>query len=403
MRGRWPYEEKPLIVFWESTKACLLACKHCRAEALTEPQPGELSTREALALVDQVVEFGRPYPILVITGGDPLMRRDFWRILEYAVSQGLRVAVAPSVTPLLTREVVRRMARMGVARISISIDSGLPEVHDAIRGVPGTFKASVNIVREALAAGLPVQINTTVMKPTVDSLPETLKLLLDLGVDVWEVFYVVPTGRAARILDLTPSEWEDVSNYLYDASRYGVLVRTVEGPMFRRIALTRRLLENMGLDWRNRLRPGSLYHKLARKTLELLGDPPGEARAQTTGTRDGKGVIFVSNKGLVYPSGFLPYPVGDVRKSSLKEIYQSSPELEGLRKAVFKGRCGRCEFSQLCGGSRARAYSYTGDPLGEDPACAYRPGEFRSLLQELGVGEADVYGLVEKLGHGRIL
>ncbi|BAN90506.1 TIGR04053 family radical SAM/SPASM domain-containing protein [Aeropyrum camini] len=403
MRGRWPYEEKPLIVFWESTKACLLACKHCRAEALVEPQPGELSTREAFDLIDQVAEFGKPYPILVITGGDPLMRSDFWDILEYAVSQGLRVAVAPSVTPLLTREVVRKMARVGVARISISIDSGLPEVHDAIRGVPGTFKASVRIVREALSTGLPVQINTTVMRPTVDSLPETLKLLLDLGVDVWEVFYVVPTGRAARMLDLTPQEWEDVGNYLYDASRYGVLVRTVEGPMFRRIALTRRVLESVGGDWRIHLRPGSLYRKLTLKTVELLGEPQGGARAQTTGTRDGKGVIFVSNRGVVYPSGFLPYPVGDVRRSRLKEIYRSSPELDRLRGAVFEGRCGYCEFSQLCGGSRARAYSYTGNPLAEDPACAYKPGEFSRLLHELGVGEASVYELVEKLGHGRIL
>lgn len=403
MRGRWPYEEKPLIVFWESTKACLLACRHCRAEAITEPQPGELSTREALDLVDQILEFGKPYPIFVITGGDPLMRRDFWDILEYSVSQGVRVAVAPSVTPLLTRDVVRRLSRAGVSRISISIDSGIPEVHDAIRGVPGTFKASVRIVREALNSGLPVQVNTVVMRPTVETLPETLKLLLELGVDVWEVFYVVPTGRAAKALDLEPWEWEDVSHYLYEASRYGVLVRTVEGPMFRRVALSRRLLEAAGRDWRRYVYVGGLYTRLMERTVEALGAPGGEAKAQTTGTRDGKGVVFVSNKGIVYPSGFLPLPVGNVRRERLVEVYRRSPKLQALRRAEVRGRCGICEFSQLCGGSRARAYSYTGDYLAEDPACGYKPGAFNLMLKELGMEGSTVYEIVEKLGRGRIL
>ncbi|MCE4615596.1 MAG: TIGR04053 family radical SAM/SPASM domain-containing protein [Aeropyrum sp.] len=402
-RGRWPYEEKPLIVFWESTKACLLACKHCRASALTEPEEGELDTRESMRLVDQVVEFGKPYPIFIITGGDPLMRRDFWEILEYAISQGLRVAVAPSVTPLLTGEVVRRMARMGVARISISIDSGVPEVHDAIRGIPGTFKASLKIIRRALEAGLPVQVNTVVMRPTVETLPRMLKTIIDMGVDVWEVFYVVPTGRAASLLDLRPHEWEDVTNYLYDASRYGVLVRTVEGPMFRRIALTRRLLEKLRIPWESKMEVGPLYERLISETVKLLGEPEGEPMAQTTGTRDGKGVVFVSNKGDVYPSGFLPLPAGNVRVTSLAKIYRGSRYLILLRKAEFRGKCGRCEFKDLCGGSRARAYAYTGDVLGDDPACLYEPGSFSALLDEVGASGLSVYELVERLGRGRIL
>ncbi len=402
-RGAWDYERKPLIVFWETTKACGLACKHCRAQAIPEPLPDELSLEESLRLVEQVAEFGKPYPILVVTGGDPLMKRGLWRILEHAVGLGLRVAVAPSVTPLLTRDVIRRFRKLGVARISISIDSARPEVHDAIRGYPGTLARSVKVLRWAREEGLPVQVNTVVMRPTVNDLPLTLKLLLDEGVDVWEVFYVVPVGRAQRMLDLTPQEWEDVSNYLYDASRYGVLVRAVEGPMFRRVALTRRVLEAYGDGYREPPGAGGLYRRLMEETVRLLGEPVGEPRAQTTGTRDGKGVIFVAHNGDVYPSGFLPVKLGNVREASLKEIYTGSPLLKAIQRAEFRGRCGVCEFRDLCGGSRARAYSYTGDPLAEDPACAYRPGEFTRLLSKLGLEGRGVYDLVRELGRGRIL
>jgi len=213
----------------------------------------------------------------------------------------------------------------------------------------------------------------------------------------------VPVGRAQEPLDLTPSEWEDVSLYLYDASRYGILVRTVEGPMFRRVALTRRLLESAGVDWRSRMRPGLLYSELISETVKLLGEPDGEPRAQTTGTRDGKGVVFVAHNGDVYPSGFLPVKVGSVRKERLKDIYRRSELLSHLRKGALKGRCGACEFKDVCGGSRARAYSYTGDPLAEDPACTYRPGSLKEILREAGARYSSVNQIVEALGRGRIL
>ncbi len=399
----WDYKRKPLIVFWETTKACGLACKHCRAHAIPEPLPDELNYRESLKLVEQVAEFGKPSPILVITGGDPLMKKGLWNIIEHAVGLGIRVAVAPSVTPLLTRDVIKRFKKMGVARISISIDSGRPEVHDAIRGYPGTLSRSVKVLRWAREEGLPVQVNTVVMKPTVRDLPVTLKLLIEEEVDVWEVFYVIPVGRAQRILDLTPQEWEDVSNYLYDASRYGVLVRAVEGPMFRRVALTRRLLEVYGGGYKKPPATAGLYEDLMEETVKLLGEPTGEPKAQTTGTRDGKGVIFVAHNGDVYPSGFLPVKLGNVREARLKEIYTESPLLKAIQRAEFKGRCGKCEFKDLCGGSRARAYSYTGDPLEEDPACMYQPGGFTELLDKLGLHGRSVYDIVRELGRGRIL
>lgn len=190
----WDYGEKPLLVFWETTKACMLACLHCRAEAITSPLPGELSEEEGLSLIDQVAGFGKPSPILVFTGGDPLMRKDIWRLLEHAASRGVRAALAPSVSPLLTPSVLDRLLDLGVNSISISLDSGVKEVHEDIRGVEGVWRRTVEILREAVHRGMRVQVNTVVMRPTVETLPETLGLLLDLGVRMWEVFYLFLWG-----------------------------------------------------------------------------------------------------------------------------------------------------------------------------------------------------------------
>ncbi len=374
--GAWPYDEKPLLVFWETTKACKLKCKHCRAEAILEPLPGELSTEEGMRLIDQVAGFGKPSPIMVFTGGDPLMRRDIFRLLGYALERGVTAAIAPAVSPLLTGEVLDRLAGMGVA-VSLSLDSPYPGVHDSIRGVEGTWKRTVAAVERLVSRGARVQVNTVVMRETVDGLADMVKLLKDLGVKVWEVFYYVPTGRGAEESDLSPGEWEDVTHFLYEASRH-LIVRTTEGPFFRRVAVARRALEERGLDPDEVLRPGPLYGRLVSRLRELLGRG-GAAKAQSMGTRDGKGIVFVSYNGTVYPSGFLPYPVGNVREKSLQEIYRGAELLVKLRRGEFKGRCGACEFRDICGGSRARAFAYTGDPLAEDPACAYRPGSYSWL------------------------
>ncbi len=385
MMPRWPYDEKPLLVFWETTKACLLACKHCRAEAITKPLPGELGTEEALRLVDQVAEFGKPYPILILTGGDPLMRKDVWEIIDYAKSMGIRLGLAPAVTPLLDTEAIEKIKRHGVSSVSISIDSPDPRVHDGIRGVRGTWERSVWAVKELRKQGIRVQVNTVVMRSTVNGLPGMVKLLLDLGVDTWEVFYLVPVGRAGREEDLSPGEWESVSHFLYEASKYGLAVRTTEGPMFRRIVLARRLLEENGYNPDTVLDTGPLYTRLVRELRKLLGPPRGPPRAHTVGTRDGRGVVFVSYRGDVYPSGFLPVPAGNIRAKSLREIYQSSPLFRRLRSAELGGRCGKCEFRYICGGSRARAYAYSHDPFAEDPACGYRPGRYSEVFAKLGL------------------
>jgi len=385
MRAGWPLDSKPLIVFWESTKACLLSCIHCRAEAITRPLPGELGGREAYKLVDDILEFGAPYPLLVITGGDPLMRGDLWDIVSYASSLGVRVSLAPSVTPLLNDESIRRISESGVSAVSISLDSPFPEVHDSIRGYRGVWDRTVEVIRKLLDVGVKVQVNTVVMRPTVEGLPYMVNLLRKLDVNTWEVFYLVRVGRAQEKLDLRPDEWEDVSHFLYEASKYGLTVRTVEGPMFRRVTIARRYLESLGVDPDEVLKPGPLYRRLAQKLRELEGPPTSKPGAQTIGTRDGRGIVFIAYNGDVYPSGFLPVSAGNIRKSSLRSIYLESSLFKSLRAGFFKGKCGICEFKDVCGGSRARAFSIYGDPLAHDPACPYEPGSYAKLGIVAGV------------------
>jgi len=379
---RWPLDEKPLLVFWETTKACPLACIHCRANAITRPLPGELSHAEALDLIRQVAEFGRPYPVLVLTGGDPLMRSDLWELVEEARSLGIPVAMAPSPSRQLL-ENIDNIVREGVSAVSISIDHPDPEVHDRVRRYQGSWEAATTAVRELLRRGVSVQVNTTVMRSTVRGLPGMARLLRELGVRTWEVFYLVPVGRAGAEEDLSPAEWEDVSAFLYEVSRYGVRVRTSEGPMFRRVALLLNYASRTGAEPSGLVRTGKLYLELVDELRKLMGEPGPQALFETSGTRDGKGIIFISHDGMVYPSGFLPVPVGSVRKGRLVDIYRGSPLLRRLRAAELRGRCGACEFREVCGGSRARAFAYYGDPLAEDPACAYRPGSLRVDVKEV--------------------
>lgn len=386
VRREWPFNEKPLLVFWETTKACLLACKHCRAESIKEHLPGTLSLDEGLSFIDQIIEFKRPYPILIFTGGDLLMRSDIWELLEYAISKKIPTAVSPSVTPLLTKKVVMKLSDIGIKTVSISLDAPFPEVHDNIRGIPGTFKKTIKVIRWFNEEGIKVQINTIVMRENVMFLADLVKMLLDLDIRTWEVFYLIPIGRAGMENDLKPIEWEDVSHFLYDASKYGITIRTVEGPMFRRIVSIRRLFDEKGIA-NIHLDLGPLYRELKHRLNIIIKRRPGESLAQSSGTRDGKGVIFVSYNGLVYPSGFLTYALGNIREEHLKKIYIESEELRKLRSANFKGKCGKCEFRDLCGGSRARAYAYFNDMFAEDPACPYTPGKYLAILKRLGIDE----------------
>jgi AdoMet-dependent heme synthase len=352
-----------MLVFWETTRACLLACRHCRASATTTPPPGELSTVEGRWLIDQVAGFGRPYPILVLTGGDCLLRPDLFELVDYAVSLGIPACLSPSVTPLLTADTIRRIAGSGVRAVSVSLDGSGPQTHDGIRGIAGHFDQTITAIRQLVAAGLTVQINTTVMAENVDELPAVAELLAQTGAHIWEVFFLVQVGRGTAATPLTPAAHEDVCHFLYDASAYGFVVRTVEAPFFRRVVTARRAGAAPAASAR--------YQRLSADLTARLGSSAAQPSAHTAPTRDGKGIVFISSDGQVYPAGFLPVGLGSVRTRPLADIYRDHPLLRSIRSAEFTGQCGACEYADLCGGSRARAYAASGDPLGPDPACLY--------------------------------
>jgi radical SAM protein len=362
------FDRAPMLLFWETTKACLLACRHCRAEAAPEPAPGELSTDEGIRLLDDVATFTPRPPVVVFTGGDPLMRGDVMMLAEHARTLGIPFGFAPSVTPHLTREAARRMRTLGAKTISVSLDGATPATHDAVRGIAGHFARTEEAVRMLVDEGHVVQINTTVMRRNVDELADVAALVAGWGAHIWEVFFVIAVGRGTDVEDLAPAENEDVVHFLCEAACHGFIVRTVEAPFFRRV-VAERAATPAGA---HRVPLGPLYERLSARLRDRLG-APGRSRAQSMSTRDGKGILFVSHDGDVYPAGFLPIALGNVRARSVVEIYRDDPLLRAIRASEFTGRCGVCEFRDRCGGSRARALAAHGDPLAEDPACAYRP------------------------------
>lgn len=359
------YDQRPMLVFWETTRACQLACHHCRASATPTTLPGTLDHEEGIRLIDQVAGFGRPYPILVLTGGDCLLREDLWELVDHAKELGIPVALSPSVTPMLTDEAIDRIASSGVNAVSISLDGATPATHEGVRGIPGHFPKTIDAIKRLKAAGVKVQINTTVMRDNVDEMADIARILVDLGADIWEVFFLVHVGRGVATGALTPEEHEDVCHFLWDASQYGFIVRTVEGPFFRRVVKTRR--EGGAAP------ETELYQRLSRELTEKCGETRERPSAHTAATRDGKGIVFIAYDGEVYPAGFLPLELGSVRDRPLAEIYRDTPVLQDIRASRFSGRCGICEYSDLCGGSRARAWAETGDVLAEDSACLYQP------------------------------
>lgn len=378
--GQVNFNERPMLVFWESTRACLLACKHCRAEAIHTPMENELTTQEAFEFVSSLVSFGRPYPVLIMTGGDVLMRPDVFEIVEYARKLEIPVGLAPSVTPRLTDENIFRMKELGVKAVSISLDGALASTHEQIRGVSGHFDQTVGAIRRLVSAGFEVQVNTAVMTDNVSELPALVQLLREMGVHIWEVFFLIHVGRGKQSGELSEQECEDVSHFLYEASKYDITVRTVEAPFFRRVVAWRKAAEQneaapVTTDKfaHHGLVTGPLYASLSAELEERLGLPTSQPRAQTSGTRDGKGIVFVAYDGTVYPAGFLPLPLGNVRELELAQIYRDNETLQSIRAGNFTGNCQVCEYRDACGGSRSRAFAKTGDALASDPACIYQP------------------------------
>jgi AdoMet-dependent heme synthase len=358
--GKLDFNERPFIVIWETTQACDLVCVHCRACAQPLRSSLELSTAEAEGLIEEIADM--QVPLFVLTGGDPLKRPDIFELVEYAAKRGVRTSLTPSATPLLTREAIGRLNGAGLARLAVSLDGSRSAIHDAFRGVQGSYDWTLEAIRWAREIALPVQINTTVTRRNLADLDEIVRLLETLGIVLWSVFFLVPTGRGQAADLVSAEEFESVFATLYEVSRHVPFdIKTTEAQHYRRYVAQRRAEE------RRQNRPSSAAVAPYRQPTDGIGRAP-------RGLNDGKGFVFISHKGDVYPSGFLPLTGGNVRKQSLEEIYRNSPLFVALRDTSnLKGKCGVCEFREICGGSRARAFALTGDPFAEEPRCAYVP------------------------------
>ncbi|RYV53020.1 radical SAM/SPASM domain-containing protein [Pengzhenrongella frigida] len=363
--------ERPFIVIWEVTRACQLACTHCRAEAIRSRNPLELSTAEGKRLLDELASFGTPRPLVVLTGGDPFERPDLPELVAHGTELGLSMALSPSVTDRLTRPVLVELHAAGAKAVSLSLDGASAQTHDSFRGVDGVFDATLEAARMVRDVGFRLQINTTVTSGNVHELPEVLKTVIDLGASLWSVFFLIPTGRGKALEPLTAADEEEVLHWLHDASSF-IAIKTTEAPHYRRLAIQRSGVDNLD----EAFPVGPLRDALRRDTARLLaGQEPQRRRPRPPiDVNSGRGFAFIDHVGTVYPSGFLPAPAGSVHGTPFPEIYRSSPLLQSLRDPDgFGGRCGRCEFRTVCGGSRSHAFAVTGDPLAEDPSCRYEP------------------------------
>ncbi|HEV2175591.1 MAG TPA: TIGR04053 family radical SAM/SPASM domain-containing protein [Terriglobia bacterium] len=368
-RARPDFNDRPFIVIWEVTQACDLACVHCRACAQPLRSQFELSTAEAKRLLDEIREMQAP--IFVFTGGDPLKRHDIYDLVEYARGIGLRPSISPSATPLLTREAIAELKRRGMVRLAISLDGSTPALHDAFRGVAGTYARAIDAIRQARELGVTVQVNTTVTPRNFDDLDALAQLLETLDIALWSAFFLVPTGRAQSSDLVSAEQFEQVFGKLYEIScRSSFDVKTTEAMHFRRYVAQRRAAA--------RRQTGTAPSPHLRATI-----PDGIGRGPL-GISDAKGFVFVSHVGEVYPSGFLPLSAGNVRRQSLDEIYRRSHLFVSLRDTSnLKGKCGVCEFREICGGSRSRAYAVTGCPFASEPCCAYQPKAAAKMASSL--------------------
>jgi radical SAM protein len=348
------FDTAPRRVYWEVTRACDLACLHCRAEAAPERDPAELDAAEGLQLITELAGFGAPLPHLILTGGDPLKRRDLFALIAAARGRGFGVSVAPSATPLLTTEVIARLKAAGVQAVSLSLDGSDAARHDALRRIDGCFERTLVAARACAAVGLPFQVNTLVSDETLDDLPRIYGLATDLRAARWSLFFLVAVGRGAVLRPITAEACERLFERLLELGHDrgtggGPIVTTTEAPHFRRVVLER-----------------------ARRAGRGPASPARDSMGHGAGIRDGNGIMFISHTGEVHPSGFLPLSAGDVRTADPVALYRDAPLFRTLRRPeLLTGRCGRCEYAEPCGGSRARAFAATGDFMAEDPLCLY--------------------------------
>jgi radical SAM protein len=361
------FAQAPFLVIWETTQACALACRHCRASARPWRDPQELSTEEGRRVVRQTAEMGTP--LIVFSGGDPVSRPDLADLISEGKRCGLRTATIPAATEALTADLLGLLKAAGLDQLALSLDFPDAALHDAFRGVPGAFEKTMRAVAWAHAVSLPLQINTTVCADSLPFLERMAAFVETLGIVFWEVFFLVPTGRGSVLGGLRPEECERLFALLHAVQEKGsFIVKVTEAPHYRR---------HVAQHVRRSAGPHARPHgAVTMPSLLTTSEGPGHTVGLAPrGVNAGNGFLFVSHRGEVFPSGFLPVAVGSVREGTLADIYRHAPLLRALRDPdLLKGRCGRCEFRQICGGSRSRAFALTGDPFATDPWCAYQPG-----------------------------
>jgi len=348
------YAKTPLNIYWEMTQACALACRHCRAEAQPDADPNELTHEQGREFLKQITEFGDPLPHLILTGGDPLNRVDLFDLIDEAHSRGIGISITPAATPALTRDVLAKLKDHNVDGLGLSLDCATAAKHDAIRGVEGTFDRTMQAIGWAKELDMPLQVNTLAAAETVDDIPAVFELLKPYAVTRWSLFFLISVGRGKVLQPLSAEDAERLMAWIFETSRNApFIVATTEAPSYRRVALEQMRAEGMQGEQIKRSGVGRGF-----------------------GIRDGHGIMFVSHTGEVCPAGFLPLSAGNIAQKSVAEIYRTAPMFQSLHDpSQLEGRCGMCEYSSLCGGSRARAYAATGDPLETDPLCTYDPPE----------------------------
>ena len=388
--GARPYAEyqaidftlQPFTVAWEITRACALKCVHCRAEAVPRRNPQEMTTEEGFRLIDELKEIGGP--ILVITGGDPMMRRDVYDFISYAANgKGLRVALSPSATALVTRKALAKAKECGLLRTHISLDGSKAYIQDAFRQSPGSFQRTMEILDTLSALDMTIQIGTTVSRHNLHDLPAIMEVISKYNVVMWNLFFLVPTGRGAAEDIISPEEHEQVFHWMYDIAQTASFdVRSTAAMHYRRVVIQRRQMELAAEAQRNGKTVEGLSHDrgpAGHLTGAGYSFQDGLGQSAMKGVNDGNGFAFVDHVGNVCPSGFLPLPAGNLRKQSFIDIYRNSPMFRQLRDySQIKGKCGACDFREVCGGSRARAFAVTGDYMESEPYCIYVSPEARA-------------------------
>lgn len=364
------FGQTPFLVIWEMTRACALRCVHCRAEALEERSPEELSTEQAFALLREIRLFGKP--LVVLTGGDPMRRPDILKIVEYGAQQGLRMAVTPSATAEMTPEKVRGLKEKGLARLAVSLDGSTAEIHDTFRRVAGSFRWTLAIIRWANEARLPVQINTTVTRYNLQDLDSLGSLLESLNIVLWSVFFLVPVGRGKLEDEIRGRDYEKVFHKMAAlAEKASFDIKSTEAPHYRRVVAQRKMNGDAPIAGPGFFTPSGNFN-----------GQDGIGRA-ARGVNDGNGFVFVSHAGEIFPSGFLPLSAGNVKTDSLVDVYRNSDLFRELRDpSRLKGKCGACEYRFLCGGSRARAWAVLGDHRAPDPFCVHIPKGYAMTEKE---------------------